>query len=122
LKKSEVEKRKQVDHTMSERKIMAMIHCPFILRLRFAFQTNHKLFMVTDYCPGGELFFHLKKMRRFTAPTLSLSFSLSLTFPLLPQVLGEHDEILYLRAGCRSRPSPLSSHHLSRHEARKCAP
>ncbi len=21
---------------------------------------------VTDYCPGGELFFHLKKLRRFT--------------------------------------------------------
>jgi serine/threonine protein kinase len=64
LKKSEVEKRKQVDHTMSERKIMAVIHCPFILRLRYAFQTSHKLFMVTDYCSGGELFFHLKKMRR----------------------------------------------------------
>jgi serum/glucocorticoid-regulated kinase 2 len=22
--------------------------------------------MITDYCPGGELFFHLKKMHRFT--------------------------------------------------------
>ncbi len=26
-----------------------------------AMQTADKLFMVTDYCRGGELFFHLKK-------------------------------------------------------------
>jgi hypothetical protein len=25
-----------------------------------------RLLQVTDYCPGGELFFHLKKLRRFT--------------------------------------------------------
>ena len=64
LKKSEVEKRKQVDHTMAERRIMAMMRSPFVLKLRYAFQTPHKLYMVTDYCSGGELFFHLKKMRR----------------------------------------------------------
>jgi hypothetical protein len=34
--------------------------------LRHAFQTSDKLYMVTDYCPGGELFFHLKRLRRFT--------------------------------------------------------
>eukprot|EP00602_Paraphysomonas_sp_CaronLab_P000922 CAMPEP_0185032604 /NCGR_PEP_ID=MMETSP1103-20130426/20806_1 /TAXON_ID=36769 /ORGANISM="Paraphysomonas bandaiensis, Strain Caron Lab Isolate" /LENGTH=535 /DNA_ID=CAMNT_0027568561 /DNA_START=137 /DNA_END=1744 /DNA_ORIENTATION=- len=66
LKKAEVEKRKQVDHTMAERRIMAMTTSPFVLRLRYAFQTPHKLYMVTDYCSGGELFFHLKKMRRFS--------------------------------------------------------
>ncbi len=60
-----MERRKQVEHTKSERKIMAMIHSPFVLCLRYAFQTPHKLYMLTDYCPGGELFFHLKKMRRW---------------------------------------------------------
>eukprot|EP01039_Chlorochromonas_danica_P005993 gene5993-6600_t len=29
-------------------------------------QTKQKLFMVTEYCPGGELFFHLKRLRKFT--------------------------------------------------------
>ncbi|CAE7475006.1 sck1 [Symbiodinium microadriaticum] len=66
LKKAEVEKRKQVDHTMAERRIMAIMRSPFVLKLRYAFQTPHKLYMVTDYCSGGELFFHLKKMRRFS--------------------------------------------------------
>jgi len=66
LKKAEVEKRKQVEHTMEERQIMAMIKSKFILKLRYAFQSPKKLFMVTDYCAGGELFFHLKKMRRLS--------------------------------------------------------
>lgn len=66
LKKAEVEKRKQVEHTMSEREIMAMIRSKFVLRLRYAFQSPKKLYMVTDYCAGGELFFHLKKMRRLS--------------------------------------------------------
>jgi serum/glucocorticoid-regulated kinase 2 len=34
LKKVEVEKRKQVEHTMEERQIMAMIKSKFILKLR----------------------------------------------------------------------------------------
>lgn len=70
LRKSEVVKRHQVEHTMTERSILATIQHPFVLALRYAFQNEHKLYMVTDYCPGGELFFHLKKLRRFTEGTL----------------------------------------------------
>lgn len=66
LRKSEVTKRHQVDHTMAERRIMAEMNHPYILSLRYAFQTPQKLYMITDYCSGGELFFHLKRMRRFT--------------------------------------------------------
>lgn len=66
LRKSEVVKRHQVEHTMTERSILATVQHPFVLALRYAFQNEHKLYMVTDYCPGGELFFHLKKLRRFT--------------------------------------------------------
>jgi len=66
LKKSEVIKRHQVDHTLTERYILASMRHPFVLCLRHAFQTSDKLYMVTDYCPGGELFFHLKRLRRFT--------------------------------------------------------
>ncbi len=66
LRKQEVIRRHQVEHTLTERYILATILHPFILSLRHAFQTPDKLYMVTDYCPGGELFFHLKRLRRFT--------------------------------------------------------
>jgi serine/threonine protein kinase len=68
LKKQDVKKRKQVEHTNTERRIMGglgMDH-PFIVTLRYAFQTDDKLYMVTDYCRGGELFFHLKRLRTFS--------------------------------------------------------
>merc|ERR1719419_530857 len=36
------------------------------MTLRFAFQTDSKLYFVLDYFRGGELFFHLKRRRKFT--------------------------------------------------------
>ena len=65
LKKSEVTRRKQVVHTKTERRIMGATDHPFIVTLRYAFQSDEKLYMVTDYCRGGELFFHLKRMKVF---------------------------------------------------------
>ena len=64
LRKSEVEKRRQIEHTLTERDIMATLRHHYILGLRISFQSADRLFMLTDYCPGGEVFFHLKKMRR----------------------------------------------------------
>ncbi|KAG1700287.1 hypothetical protein DVH05_012090 [Phytophthora capsici] len=66
LRKSELVKRNQVGHTMMERKIMSSIDHPFIVGLKYSFQTASKLVMVSDYCCGGEIFFHLKKFRSFS--------------------------------------------------------
>ena len=68
LKKSEVVRRRQIEHTKAERRIMGSIDHPFIVSLRFAFASADKLYMITDYCKGGELFFHLKKFRTFPEP------------------------------------------------------
>jgi len=65
LKKKELIARKQVAHTNTERKILQDIDNPFIVALRFAFQTATKLYMVLDYFNGGELFFHLKNNGHF---------------------------------------------------------
>ncbi|GMI04854.1 hypothetical protein TrLO_g15116 [Triparma laevis f. longispina] len=64
LKKANVVKRKQVEHTRTERRVLGSINHPFIVHLHFAFQTDAKLFFVLDYCPGGELFFHLSRMKK----------------------------------------------------------
>lgn len=66
LKKAEVVRRKQVGHTLTERKIMAEVSHPFIIVLKFAFHTSDTLYMVTEYCPGGELYFHLKRRKTFS--------------------------------------------------------
>ena len=46
LKKEKVIARNQLQHTLSERKILSDISNPFLVGLRFAFQTTQKLFMV----------------------------------------------------------------------------
>merc|ERR1719334_425204 len=66
LKKKALIAKHQVEHTNAERKILQSLQHPFLMHLRYAFQTEAKLYFVLDYYRGGELFFHLKKKRRFT--------------------------------------------------------
>ena len=44
---------------------MAMIDHPFVVRLNFAFQTTNELFLVLQYCPGGDLSEYLQIEKRF---------------------------------------------------------
>lgn len=39
---------------------------PFLVKLHYAFQTPEKLYMVTDFLNGGELFYHLRREQRFS--------------------------------------------------------
>lgn len=66
LRKAALVKRNQLAHTSTERTILQNIHCPFLVHLVYAFQTPDKLYMVIDYMAGGELFFWLKKDRKFS--------------------------------------------------------
>jgi serum/glucocorticoid-regulated kinase 3 len=65
LSKPNIIKRKQVEHTRTERRILGSINHPFIVKLHYAFQTEKKLFLVLDYAAGGELFYHLSRMKKF---------------------------------------------------------
>ena len=38
---------------------------PFLVKLRFSFQTKHKLFLIMDYLEGGDIFEYLKKSNKF---------------------------------------------------------
>ena len=63
LKKKAMIKRNQVTHIKTERRIMELIDHPFIVKLRYAFQTPQKLYFIMDYCPGGEYFSIYKKSK-----------------------------------------------------------
>ena len=55
------------DHIMTERNVLIRsVRHPFLIGLKWAFQTREKLYFVTDYVNGGELFFHLQRERRFS--------------------------------------------------------
>merc|ERR550525_923701 len=66
LQKQNVVKRNQVAHTKTERNVLETVAHPFIVTLYYAFQTPKKLYFVLEYCPGGELFFHLSRAGRFS--------------------------------------------------------
>ena len=42
-------------YVITERDVLAGSECPFIVKMHFAFQTEKKLFLVIDFCPGGDL-------------------------------------------------------------------
>ncbi|KAI9749091.1 MAG: hypothetical protein M4579_007007 [Chaenotheca gracillima] len=68
LSKKVIVQKKEVAHTLGERNILvrtAMADSPFIVGLKFSFQTPTELYLVTDYMSGGELFWHLQKEGRF---------------------------------------------------------
>jgi serine/threonine protein kinase len=68
LNKQNILRRKQVEHTKAERRILGKVdpdECAFIVSLRYAFQTDTKLYLVLDHIPGGDLYLHLSQWRRF---------------------------------------------------------
>lgn len=54
-----------IRYVMTEKRVMAHTNHPFIVKLRSAFQTKERLFLVMDYCPGGDLSKCLLKEKRF---------------------------------------------------------
>lgn len=61
LFKDKILKKRQAINTMNERTILEKMNCPFIVKLYYAFQDNNKLYLVTEFMQGGELFYFLKK-------------------------------------------------------------
>ena len=50
-----------LNFVISEKEISRKVKHRNIVKLRYAFQTYDKLFLVTDYCGGGDLRYHLNK-------------------------------------------------------------
>ncbi|KAL6942875.1 Serine/threonine protein kinase, AGC [Hanseniaspora osmophila] len=66
IRKSYIVSNSEVTHTLAERTVLAQIQCPFIVPLKFSFQSKEKLYLVLALINGGELFYHLQKEGRFT--------------------------------------------------------
>jgi len=60
-KASIVRNQKDTAHTKAERSILEDVKHPFIVDLKYAFQTGGKLYLILEYLSGGELFMHLER-------------------------------------------------------------
>lgn len=63
MNKKMIKKKHAEKLCLAERKILAMISSPFVVCLKYAFQTPEELFLVLDLRTGGDLSFHLNRAR-----------------------------------------------------------
>jgi len=53
-------RKKQMKYAVGECNVLKRCDCPFIVKLYFSFQTMENLYLIEEYCPGGDLQNHLK--------------------------------------------------------------
>ena len=74
LKKAQVVKMKQIEHTNDERKMLGRVKHPFLITLWGTFQDSKNLYMVMDFIEGGELFSLLRKSQVSSASSKAPEF------------------------------------------------
>ncbi|KAH3901073.1 putative protein kinase YPK3 SCDLUD_002548 [Saccharomycodes ludwigii] len=74
---------KRLERTFAERSILSSLEHPHIVKLFYSFHDNNKLYLLLQYIPGGELFYHLKnlgKLEEDAAAFYAAEISLALKF------------------------------------------
>lgn len=65
IRKQHIVNRNEITHTLAERTVLSKVNSPFIVPLKFSFQSEQKLYLVLAFVNGGELFHHLQREQRF---------------------------------------------------------
>nr|XP_020443593.1 cGMP-dependent protein kinase 2-like [Monopterus albus] len=60
--------KRQEEHILFEKKILKVIQCDFIIRLHATFKDTRYIYMVMEFCSGGEIWTKLKEVGRFEEP------------------------------------------------------
>lgn len=63
LNKKSLILKKQIHYAISECNVLKQTNSPFIVTLHYSFQTPTNLYMILDYCPGGDLAIHIQKRK-----------------------------------------------------------
>ncbi|EEF52082.1 ribosomal protein S6 kinase, putative [Ricinus communis] len=66
MRKDIIIKKNHVDYMKAERDILTKVVHPFVVQLRYSFQTKSKLYLIMDFMNGGHLFFHLYRQGLFS--------------------------------------------------------
>ncbi|XP_060739000.1 cGMP-dependent protein kinase 2 [Tachysurus vachellii] len=65
ISKKLIIQKRQEEHVLFEKKLMLDIECDFIVRLHGTFKDSRYIYMIMDFCSGGEIWTKLKEVRRF---------------------------------------------------------
>lgn len=66
IKKKDIVKHQLEENIVLEKYILSKQKHPFIVDLKFAFQTPSKIYLIMEYISGGELFKLLRKVKKFS--------------------------------------------------------
>lgn len=66
LDKERIVHKKQIQHTLNEKRILLACRFPFIVGLHYCCKDNSNLYLIMDFVEGGEMFTHLRKIGRFS--------------------------------------------------------
>jgi beta-adrenergic-receptor kinase len=66
LNKKRIKMKKAEALCLQERNILASIHSPYVVCLKYAFATTTDLYLILDLMTGGDLGFHLSRKGRFS--------------------------------------------------------
>ena len=59
LSKNQIKLNKQEEHSKTERDLMVKFNFPFLVNIKFAFQDENKLYIVSEFLQGGDMYFHM---------------------------------------------------------------
>ncbi|WCJ27858.1 protein-serine kinase 1 [Euphorbia peplus] len=59
VRKDRIVEKNHIEYMKAERDILTKIDHPFIVQLKYSFQTKYRLYLVLDFINGGHLFFQL---------------------------------------------------------------
>jgi hypothetical protein len=62
LRKQDIIRKNQVKYILSERESLTMLNSPFVTKLYYCFQSVEYLYMVMEYCNGGDIYSLLRSM------------------------------------------------------------
>ncbi|KAE8724294.1 Serine/threonine-protein kinase AtPK1/AtPK6 [Hibiscus syriacus] len=65
MRKDKIMERNHAEYMKSERDILTKVDHPFVVQLRYSFQTKYRLYLVLDFVNGGHLFFQLYRQGLF---------------------------------------------------------
>lgn len=66
MNKKRIKIKKSEQLTLNERQALAAVDSPFVVNLKYSFQSKDDIFLILDLMTGGDLSFHLSQTGKFT--------------------------------------------------------